>query len=89
MLSPIQGIRSGNYPGIISSATVYSKHLSTERAESILETPAERPAWSVWRWLGWLILAAILLVSAIAAGSLVGLAISFRNLPDVRALKNP
>jgi penicillin-binding protein 1A len=88
MLSPIQGIRSGNYPGIISSATVYSKHLSTERAESILETPAERPAWSVWRWLGWLILAAILLVSAIAAGSLVGLAISFRNLPDVRALKN-
>lgn len=62
--------------------------MSTERAEPILDAPAERPAWSVWRWLGWLLLASILLVGALAAGSLVGLAISFRNLPDVRALRN-
>lgn len=62
--------------------------MSTERAEPILDAPAERPAWNVWRWLGWLLLASILLVGALAAGSLVGLAISFRNLPDVRALKN-
>ncbi|MEO0868341.1 MAG: penicillin-binding protein, partial [Cyanobacteria bacterium J06642_11] len=34
------------------------------------------------------LLTATMLCSAVAAGGLVGLAISFRNLPDVRALRN-
>lgn len=88
MLSPLWGVRGRTDPGIIGSATLYGELLSTERAESILNAPAERPTWGFWRWLGWLLLALILLVSAITAGSLVGLAISFRNLPDVRALRN-
>lgn len=34
------------------------------------------------------LLGTTMLVSSIAAGGLVGLAISFRNLPDVRVLRN-
>ncbi|NHC37186.1 transglycosylase domain-containing protein [Scytonema millei] len=37
---------------------------------------------------GGTLLAVIMLTSAIVAGGLVGLAISFRNLPDVRVLRN-
>lgn len=37
---------------------------------------------------GGTLLAVIMLASAIVAGGLVGLAISFRNLPDVRVLRN-
>jgi penicillin-binding protein 1A len=43
---------------------------------------------SVGRVTGKTLLATLLLSSAAIAGSLVGLAISFRNLPDVRMLRN-
>ncbi|MGL4618495.1 MAG: transglycosylase domain-containing protein [Chroococcidiopsis sp.] len=57
----------------------------------------EKPRYSSpgWKFLkevsqvtGGTLLAVIMLTSAIVAGGLVGLAISFRNLPDVRVLRN-
>jgi penicillin-binding protein 1A len=50
------------------------------------------PSWKfiqeVSQVTGGTLLAVIMLASAIVAGGLVGLAISFRNLPDVRVLRN-
>ena len=57
----------------------------------------EKPRYSSpgWKFIkevsqvtGGTLLAVIMLASAIVAGGLVGLAISFRNLPDVRVLRN-
>ncbi|MDV2992923.1 MAG: Penicillin-binding protein 2D [Chroococcidiopsis sp. SAG 2025] len=57
----------------------------------------EKPRYSSpgWKFIkevsqvtGGTLLAVIMLTSAIVAGGLVGLAISFRNLPDVRVLRN-
>jgi 1A family penicillin-binding protein len=64
--------------------------LSTERAEPVLDpqlSESSRASRPMLGWLGWLSLAALLTGGAALAGGLVGLAISFRSLPDVRVLK--
>ncbi|MDY7012009.1 MAG: penicillin-binding protein 1A [Cyanobacteriota bacterium] len=64
---------------------------STVRQKSPKKSPLAPAAWfcsGVAKTAGGTILGVTILASSVAAGGLVGLAISFRNLPDVRVLRN-
>jgi penicillin-binding protein 1A len=63
----------------VSSSIIHKKNKSS--------SPSFKFVKDITKVTGGTILAITMLGSAIAAGGLVGLAISFRNLPDVRALR--
>ena len=67
----------------MSSKTIKQKHLSKRQSHFIYSFLL-----GVAKTTGGTILGFSMITSAIVAGGLVGLAISFRNLPDVRVLKN-
>ncbi len=50
--------------------------------------PQARPPKSPWTAVRWALISTLLIAGAGLSGGLVGLAISFRNLPDVKVLKN-
>jgi penicillin-binding protein 1A len=50
--------------------------------------PQTRPPKSPWTALRWALIIVLLISGAGVSGALIGLAASFRNLPDVRVLKN-
>lgn len=66
-----------------------SVHLATQRSTPATESPStpptRTPAWRIWVWV---LLAGVLVSAAGVSGLLIGLALSFRDLPDVRSLKN-
>ena len=73
---------------------------STERGERGVPTgknpsaqpsgrpPQTRPPKSPWTAVRWVLISALLISGAGISGGLIGLAASFRNLPDVKVLKN-
>lgn len=65
-----------------TTSTVRQKH-----EDKSVPGPATRFGLGVAKAAGATILGTTMLVSSVAAGGLVGLAISFRNLPDVRVLR--
>ncbi len=67
----------------MSSSTIRQKQKTTKKNH------AHRPSFGqgVLRVAGGTVLSVSMLVSSVVAGALVGLAISFRNLPDVRVLR--
>lgn len=67
----------------MATSTVQQK-----KEETTAPQPLRKFGFGVAKSAGGTILAITMLTSSIVAGGLVGLAISFRNLPDVRVLKN-
>ncbi|GAB4212090.1 MAG: penicillin-binding protein 1A [Synechococcales cyanobacterium] len=64
------------------------KHLERYRELPVEDPPSSRPTFSPLRLLGQVILGSLLLGTTTTAAGLVGLAMSFRNLPDVYQLRN-
>ncbi|MGJ3254657.1 MAG: transglycosylase domain-containing protein [Elainellaceae cyanobacterium] len=71
----------------MSSNTVRQKKLANRRQKKTLP-PVLQFVQSVGQVTAGTILGVTMLSSSVVAGGLVGLAISFRNLPDVRVLRN-
>ncbi|MGJ3246977.1 MAG: transglycosylase domain-containing protein [Elainellaceae cyanobacterium] len=71
----------------MSSNTVRQKKLANRRQKKTLP-PVVQFVQSVGQVTAGTILGVTMLSSSVVAGGLVGLAISFRNLPDVRVLRN-
>jgi penicillin-binding protein 1A len=57
-------------------------------AKSSGRRPQTRPPKSPWTALRWALISLLLISGAGLSGGLIGLAFSFRNLPDVKVLKN-